>query len=53
MHGVDRPNIGFMRLQVPEAHRARVISDLLAPLVAGKVMIFVPSIRKGTSYRLS
>jgi superfamily II DNA helicase RecQ len=47
VHGVDRPNIGFMRLQVPEAHRARVISDLLAPLVAGKVMIFVPSIRKG------
>jgi ATP-dependent DNA helicase RecQ len=46
VHGVDRPNIGFMRLQVPEPHRARVISDLL-PGVLGKVMIFVPSIRKG------
>ena len=46
MHGVDRPNIGFMRLQVPESHRARVISDLL-PGGLGRVMIFVPSIRKG------
>ena len=47
VHGVDRPNIGFMRLQVPEPHRARIISDLLSPGIAGKVMIFVPSIRKG------
>ena len=47
VQGVDRPNIGFMRLKVPEAHRARVISDLLAPGIPGKAMIFVPSIRKG------
>lgn len=47
VHGVDRPNIGFMRLHVPEAHRARVISDLLAGGISGRVMIFVPSIRKG------
>lgn len=47
VHGVDRPNIGLMRLHVAEPNRARVISDLLAPGIAGKVMIFVPSIRKG------
>jgi ATP-dependent DNA helicase RecQ len=50
VHGVDRPNIGFMRIQVPESHRAQVISDLL-PSVPGKVMIFVPSIRKGEELR--
>lgn len=50
VHGVDRPNIGFMRLQVPESHRAQVISDLL-PSVSGEVMIFVPSIRKGDDLR--
>jgi ATP-dependent DNA helicase RecQ len=47
VHGVDRANIGFMRLQVPEPHRPRIISELLAPGIAGRVMIFVPSIRKG------
>ena len=47
VHGVDRPNIGFMRLQVAEPNRAQVISDLLAIPLAGKAMIFVPSIRKG------
>lgn len=46
VHGVDRPNIGFMRLHVPEPDRARVISDLL-PGIPGRAMIFVPSIRKG------
>ncbi len=47
VHGVDRPNVGFMRLHVSDADRARVISDLLKIPVTGKAMIFVPSIRKG------
>jgi ATP-dependent DNA helicase RecQ len=47
VHGVDRPNIGFMRLRVAEPNRPQIISDLLTPAIAGKVMIFVPSIRKG------
>ena len=47
VQGVDRPNVGLMRLQAPESHRARVISDLLAPGVPGRVMIFVPTVRKG------
>jgi len=47
VQGVDRPNIGFVRLPVPEPQRAQIIADLLRADLPGKVMIFVPSIRKG------
>jgi ATP-dependent DNA helicase RecQ len=46
--GVDRPNIGLMRLPVERDDRARVISTLLNLRPPGKTMIFVPSIRIGT-----
>jgi ATP-dependent DNA helicase RecQ len=46
--GVDRPNIGLMRLPVERDDRAGVISTLLRLRAPGKTMIFVPSIRIGT-----
>lgn len=47
VQGVDRPNIGFMRLPAPTSARAQIIADLLALGIPGRVMIFVPTRRKG------
>jgi len=52
VQGVDRPNIGLMRLPVNEQERAFVVSELLDLKLPGKTMIFVPSIRQGEELRV-
>lgn len=47
VRGVDRPNIGLMRLPAERPARPAIISKLLRIHVDGKAMIFVPSIRIG------
>lgn len=47
VRGVDRPNIGFMRLPAERQGRPDIIAKLLKLYGEGKVMIFVPSRRIG------
>lgn len=47
VRGVDRPNIGFIRLTAEPPARPAIISRLLKVYGAGKAMIFVPSRRTG------
>lgn len=47
VRGVDRPNIGFMRLPAERVARPSIIATLLDALCGGKAMVFVPSIRIG------
>lgn len=51
VRGVDRPNIGLMRLPAERHARPAMISKLLSVHVSGKAMIFVPSIRIGEELR--
>ena len=47
VRGVDRPNIGFMRLPAEREVRPNIITKLLKVYGEGKAMIFVPSRRIG------
>jgi ATP-dependent DNA helicase RecQ len=47
VRGVDRPNIGFIRLSAEPPARPAIIARLLKGYGAGKAMIFVPSRRIG------
>lgn len=51
VRGVDRPNIGLMRLPAERQARPAIISKLLRTHVNDKAMIFVPSIRIGEELR--
>ena len=49
VHGVNRPNISFLRRRVPPPQRARVIGELLRVAEAKglKAMVFVPTRKVG------
>lgn len=53
VRGVDRPNIGFMRIPAERAARPAIIAALLDANETGKAMIFVPSIRIGEELQIA